>query len=125
MLVVVPTDARDPSEPETPRYEEYVDRVIFPERVGARATVNAIEGGVQTFEQAPGDLELVCMTVATGAPVAGRTLETVSLPQGALVVSDGDGNRIAGPETELTAGETYIVAMEQGVANEVRQLFRG
>jgi trk system potassium uptake protein TrkA len=88
--------------------------------------VNAVEGSsMRAFEGAPGDLELVEIEVAAGAPVAGLTLTDVSLPQGSLVVSEARGDRIAGPSTELTAGERYVVAVEPGVSDEVRQLFRG
>ena len=111
---------------DTGEYEGYVDEAVFPELYGARIMVNAVEGGgMRTFEGAPGDLELIEVHVAEGAPVAGHTLADVSLPRGVLVVSAARGHEIAGPETELVAGENYVVAVEEGVADEVRQLFRG
>lgn len=110
----------------TDEYDGYVDEAAFPERVGARLMVNAVEGsGMRAFEGAPGDLDLVEIEVAEEAPIAGLTLAEVSLPAGVLVVSAARGHHIAGPETELSAGEKYVVAVEPGVADELRQLFRG
>lgn len=111
---------------DTAEYDGYVDDAIFPEQYGARLMVNAVEsGGMRTFEGAPGDLELIEVHVAEGAPVVGLTLADVSLPEGVLVVSAARGHEIAGPSTELVAGENYVVAVEEGIADEVRQLFRG
>lgn len=111
---------------DTAEYEGYVDDAVFPERYGARLMVNAIEGsGMRSFVGAPGDLEFIEVHVAEGAPVAGLTLADVSLPEGVLVVSAARGHHIAGPSTELVAGENYVVAVEEGIADEVRQLFRG
>jgi trk system potassium uptake protein TrkA len=49
----------------------------------------------------------------------------VALPRGSLVVSNDDGNRIAGSETVLEAGRSYVVAVEPDVADEVMNLMRG
>jgi trk system potassium uptake protein TrkA len=106
-------------------YEEYVDRVVFPERAGARVAANTVEEEVRTLADVTGPLDVLEMTIAEGAPVDGRTLADVSLPRGSLVVSAADGERIAGADTELVAGRTYVVAVEPDVADEVRQLFRG
>jgi len=63
--------------------------------------------------------------VAEGAPAAGKQLSEVRFPAGTLVVSDGDGNRIARPDTTLTAGRRYVVAVEPDVADEVMNLLQG
>jgi trk system potassium uptake protein TrkA len=107
-------------------YRDLVDEVVFPERAGAHVAVNAILGSdVQTFETMSGELMVAKMRVAPDAPVAGRTLQQVTLPRGSLVVSDAAADNIAGSETVLEAGEAYIVAVEPEVADEVRQLFQG
>jgi len=106
-------------------YAEYVDTVIFPERAGARVAANAIEPELRALEGVRGDLDVLEVTVAESAPVAGRTLDAVSLPTGCLVVSDSDGTSIATADTELVAGKTYVVAAEPSVSDEVRRLFRG
>jgi trk system potassium uptake protein TrkA len=107
-------------------YEEVVDATFFPERIGARAAVNAATAGnLRTMEALPGELEIVEIRVLEEAPVAGRKLAEVALPRGSLVVSDADGDRVPGSETTLEAGRTYLVAVELDVADEVRQLFHG
>jgi trk system potassium uptake protein TrkA len=107
-------------------FEEYADALVFPERAGAAAAVNAVlGGGVRTVESLPGELEIVEMTVTEGAPVAGKTLQEVSLPRGSLVVSGAAGNEVARSDTRLEAGHGYLVAVENEVADEVSRLFRG
>ena len=111
---------------DTEAYEDVVDAVIFPERAGARSTANSVVApDVRTFEELPGDLELLEIRVADGAPVAGRTMADVAFPEGCLIISDSAGNAVATAETPLTAGQTYLVATEPGVADEVQRLFRG
>lgn len=112
--------------PDTSEYDGYVDVAEFPEQYGARVMTNAVEGSaMRSLEGAPGDLALIEIEVAETAPVAGLSLADVSLPEGTLVVSAARGDRIAGPDTELVAGERYVVAVEPGLDDEVRQLFRG
>jgi trk system potassium uptake protein TrkA len=107
-------------------YAEYVDEVVFPERTGARAAVNAITGeGVRTVEDVFGNVEILEVEIAEGAPAAGRQLSEVRLPRGSLIIVDYEGNRIGGPETVLEAGNRYVVAVESDVADEVMNLLRG
>jgi trk system potassium uptake protein TrkA len=106
-------------------YSAFVDRVVFTEAAGARVAANAIERDVRTLADVTGSLDIVELTVAEGAPVAGRSLADVALPRGSLVVSDADGNRIAGSETTLEPGRTYVVAVEPDVSDEVLNLMRG
>ncbi|MFB6168582.1 MAG: TrkA family potassium uptake protein [Haloferacaceae archaeon] len=109
----------------TEDYAKFVDDIVFPERAGARATVNAVEEGIQTLEETSAQVELLEIRIASGAPIAGQTLAEVSLPEGSVVVSDIEQARVATADTELRPGRTYVVAVESGVADELRQLFRG
>lgn len=106
-------------------YDALVDEVVFPERAGARAAANAVDRGVRALEDVTGAVEVLEIEVAEGAPVAGRSLTDIALPSGSLVVSDGDGDRIAGSETVLEAGRSYVVAAEPAVSDEIVTLFRG
>mgnify|MGYP006281784861 FL=1 len=123
-LADVQTVVRSEREPDE-EFDRFVDEVIFPERAGARAAVNAIEPDVSALEDVTGELDILEVHVAEGAPVAGKTLSEIALPTGSLFVSDAAGNNIAGPETELHAGESYIVAAEPEVIDEVMNLMRG
>lgn len=106
-------------------FDRFVDSVIFPERAGARAAANAIEPDVSALADLTGELDIMEIRVREAAPVAGRTLSDIALPRGSLIVSNAAGNKIAGPETELEAGETYVVAVEPAVVDEVLNLMRG
>ena len=107
-------------------YTRFVDAILFPERAGARVAANEIVGSdVQTLVDMTGNLEIILVRVAEGAPAAGKRLADVRLPAGALIVSDDDGNRIARSDTTLTPGSRYVVAIEPDVADEVMNLMRG
>ncbi|MFB6113473.1 MAG: TrkA family potassium uptake protein [Halodesulfurarchaeum sp.] len=107
-------------------FQGVVDSVIFPERSGGIVAANAITGSEErAIEVLSIELDILEFTVAEGAPVADRTLAEVSLPRGALVLSDESGENIADSETRLVPGRTYVVAAEGQVIEEVRQLFRG
>ncbi|MFA9518099.1 TrkA family potassium uptake protein [Halopenitus sp. H-Gu1] len=113
------------TEEDTNEYADLVDATIFPERSGARAAVNAVDPGVRALEDMIGDLEILVMEVTEQAPVAGRLLTDVALPEGSLIVSDSEGDTTAGAETVLEAGQSYVVATEPSVEDEVVRLFRG
>jgi trk system potassium uptake protein TrkA len=107
-------------------YAEYVDGLVFPERLGARAATNEIvEEGVRTIEDIAGNVEVVEVEVTEDAPVANKRLDEVRLPRGTLIIVDYQGNRIGGPDTVLEPGHRYVVAVESDVADEVMNLLRG
>lgn len=63
--------------------------------------------------------------VKEGAPAAEKELQEIRFPSGTLVISDDEGLRIARPDTRLSPGKRYLVAVEPDVANEVMNLLRG
>ena len=107
-------------------YTRFVDAVLFPERAGAQVAANEIVGGdVQTLADVTGTLDIILVRVAEGAPAAGKQLTDVRFPAGTLIISDDDGHRIARPDTTLTPGSRYVIAVEPDVADEVMNLMRG
>jgi trk system potassium uptake protein TrkA len=107
-------------------YTRFVDAVVYPERAGARVAANEIVGSdVQTLADVTGDLDIMQIRVAEGAPAAGKTLAEVRFPEGTLIVSDDDGEQVSRPETTLTPGKRYLVAVEADVVDEVMNLMRG
>ena len=107
-------------------YTRFVDAILFPERAGARVAANEIVGtDVQTLADVTGSLDIMLVRVAEGAPAAGKQLSDVRFPAGTLVVSDEDGQRIARPDTTLTPGSRYVVAVEPSVVEEVMNLLQG
>jgi trk system potassium uptake protein TrkA len=107
-------------------YTRFVDAVVFPERAGAKVAANEIVGDdVQTLADVTGNLDIMLIRVADGAPAAGKELSDVRFPTGTLVVSDDDGHKVARPDTTLVPGSRYVVAVEPDVADEVMNLMRG
>ena len=107
-------------------YTRFVDAVVFPERAGARVAANEIIGSdVQTIADVTGTLDIMLVRVAENAPAAGKRLSEVHFPAGTLVISGDGGAAVARPDTTLTGGKRYVVAVEPDVADEVMQLMRG
>jgi trk system potassium uptake protein TrkA len=110
-------------------YAGLVDRVVYPEELAAHAATNEIvhvaDGGVRTIEAVTGDLTLLELTVAADAPVAGRELQDVAFPRGAVVVAGRDSNQLPGPEMVLEPGLRYVVAVRADISDEVVRLLRG
>ena len=107
-------------------YTRFVDAILFPERAGAQVAANEIVGGdVQMLADVTGTLDIMLVRVAEGAPAAGKQLTDVRFPAGTLIISNDDGHRIARPDTTLTPGSRYVVAVEPDVADEVMNLMRG
>ncbi|AZH25647.1 potassium channel family protein [Haloplanus aerogenes] len=107
-------------------YDEIADATILPQELSAATAADILSGEeVRTIIGDHHDLEILEIEVGEGAPVAGHTLDEISLPSGSLVISDRDRTRIARADTELQAGERYIVGVESGVVEEVLSLFRG
>lgn len=107
-------------------HAELVDAVVYPRRASALLAVNAIlSGSVRSLEHAMGVLDIAEVRIGEDAPVVGKVLDEISLPEGSLVVSDVDGSRIARADTVMKAGQRYIVAAEPDVIEEVMRLLRG
>lgn len=107
-------------------YERFVDAIVFPERAGARMAASEIIGpDVEALSEVTGELDILQIRIAEDAPAAGKTLKAVRFPAGTLVVSSGNGDSVARPDTELVPGKQFVVAVEPSVVDEVMQLLRG
>ncbi|MEF8806544.1 potassium channel family protein [Natronomonas sp.] len=107
-------------------YDEVVDATLLPLSLGGDHAADILTGkDVRTLLYPTGDLDIIEVTVTETAPVAGRRLDEIALPEGALLLSTGDREELAGPETILEAGERYILAVESDVVDEVLNLLRG
>jgi trk system potassium uptake protein TrkA len=112
-----PSDAAGP--------DEFVDEVIYPERAGSKAAINRIQqNDIRVLEDVTGDLNILDLRVDPRAPVAGKQLNEIMLPDGSHVISDADGTEIARPDTTLEPGRRYLVAAEPSVADDIRKLLR-
>jgi trk system potassium uptake protein TrkA len=107
-------------------YGRLVDEVVFPERASVKTAVNALSGSdVRTFEDVTGRMEVFDIRVSPESALAGQPLDVVDLPAGSLVISGAGGERTATSETQLEAGERYIVAADPDASDAVVSLFHG
>jgi trk system potassium uptake protein TrkA len=114
----------DPSQAEAPG--EFVDEVVYPERAGSKAAVNRIQrDDVRALEDVAGDIDVLDVRIDPRAPVAGKRLDEVSLPEGSHVIADADGTEVARPGTTLDPDRRYLVAADPSVAADVRKLLIG
>lgn len=112
---------RPPSE----HHSRFADAVVYPEHAGGRIAASAMsDEKIDVLMESPGELELMYIHVAEGAPAAGKQLQELQFPEGALVVSTAAGERIATAETILQPGKSYLVAVEPDVADGVVNLLR-
>ncbi|WP_048075645.1 TrkA C-terminal domain-containing protein, partial [Haloquadratum walsbyi] len=97
-----------------------------PERASVKTAVNALSGSdVRTFEDVTGEMEVFDIRVASDSQVAGQALNEVELPEGSLVISGAGGEQTATSDTQLEAGERYIVAADADASDIVISAFRG
>jgi len=107
-------------------YDEVVDATLLPQYLGGDHAADMLTGeGIQTLVYPTADLDIIEVTVAESAPVAGRRLDEIALPAGSLLISTADREELAGPDTILEANESYILAVESDVVDEVINLMRG
>jgi trk system potassium uptake protein TrkA len=107
-------------------YGDLVDGIVYPEEPGTRAIVNeVVGGGVRSIEAVGGTLEILEIEVAPDAPAAGRNLASVNFPKGSLIIAHAGGDRVSTAETVLEPGDSYLVAVEADVNEEVMNLLRG
>lgn len=107
-------------------YDEVVDATVLPQYLGGDHAADMLTGeDIRTLVYPTSDLDIIEVTVTESAPVAGRSLDEIALPKGSLLISSADREELAGPETVLEADESYILAIESGVVDEVLNLMRG
>lgn len=107
-------------------YDDVVDATLLPEYLGGDHAADMLTGEeIRTLVYPTAALDIIEVTVAESAPVAGRRLDEIALPTGSLLISTAERDELAAPETILEAGESYIVAVESDVADEVISLMRG
>jgi trk system potassium uptake protein TrkA len=73
-------------------------------------------------------LEIIELVVSEGAPAAGRQIQEIDLPDGALVVavlrSEG-GSVVPKADTSISAGDEVLVVLDPGLEDEITQQFVG
>ncbi len=107
-------------------YDEVVDATLLPQYLGGDHAADLLTGeDIRTLVYPTAGLDIIEVTVTESAPVAGRRLDKIALPAGSLLISTADREKLAGPETILEPDESYILAVESDVVDEVLNLMRG
>jgi trk system potassium uptake protein TrkA len=107
-------------------YDQVVDATLLPEYLGGDHAADMLTSeDMRTLIYPTADLDIIEVSVAPSAPVAGRRLDEIALPAGSLLISTADREELAGAETVLKPGERYILAVEADVVDEVLNLMRG
>ncbi|ERG95434.1 TrkA family potassium uptake protein [Haloquadratum walsbyi] len=110
-------------------YAKEVDKVIYPERLGAIGAKNALLGGsVRAIADIAQRLQVVLMTITTNSPMRGYTIEEVALPAQTRVLAFGKADeqmRLPLSDDSLEVGDRLAVLADFEVLEEVRQLIVG
>lgn len=107
-------------------YDEVADATLLPQSLGGDHAADMLTGeSIQTLVYPTAGLDIIEVSVTESAPVAGRRLDEIALPTGSLLISTADREELAGAETILEPEESYILAVETDVVDEVLALLRG
>jgi trk system potassium uptake protein TrkA len=119
----------DVSEPLYGRYNDIVDEVIYPERLGAAGAKTALLGGdFSVVAEIAEHLSMASITIPEGAPVVGERVVEVELPGEARIYAHGRANSemtIPLPQTQIEAGDSVGVVVDPEHLPEVRRALSG
>ena len=105
--------------------EEFIDAVIYPEHAGSRLVLTHLLGeDFQQFTAMPEGIEVVVFEAAENAPVSGKRVTDIGLPVGSRLIADVSRSVIVTTDTRIEQGNQYMLALDRGVADEVRRLFK-
>ncbi|ERH06183.1 MAG: K+ transport system, NAD-binding component [Halonotius sp. J07HN4] len=114
------------------RYEEYAaaaDDVIYPQRLGAAGAKTALLGGsLNAIGDLTEALQLTTVTVDDDAPIVGKRVSEVDLPETARLYAHGhkrDPMTIPLPTTTIEAGDRLAVVIERDAVDEVTAILLG
>jgi len=104
----------------------FFDRVVYPERAGAKAAVNQILGDDgQVFDDVASGLDVREVRVDPEAPAADKQIDAAPLPDRSHVVFDVTDDEVTRPSTQLVPGHRYLVAAAPSVVGEVQETLAG
>jgi trk system potassium uptake protein TrkA len=114
------------------QYEEYAataDDVIYPQRLGAAGAKTALLGGsLNAIGDLTEALQLTTVTVDDDAPIVGKRVSEVNLPETARLYAHGhkrDPMTIPLPTTTIEAGDRLALVIERNAVDEVTAILLG
>ena len=111
------------------QYATEVDEIVYPERLGAIGAKNAILGGtIRAIADIAQNLQVVELTIASGSPMNGYSMEELQLPADATILAYGKADgQLEIPQSDITLEQDDRVAVlaDFEVLSDVRQLLVG
>jgi len=114
------------------QYEEYAaaaDDVIYPQRLGAAGAKTALLGGsLNAIGDLTEALQLTTVTVDDDAPIVGKRVSEIELPETARLYAHGhkrDPMMIPLPTTTIEAGDRLALVIERDAVDEVTAILLG
>jgi trk system potassium uptake protein TrkA len=111
------------------QYADEVDEVIYPERLGAIVTKNALLGGnIRAVADVAHNLQLVELTITDASPMRGYSLSELELPAQTRLLAFGKAQgslRLPTPDDSLELGDRMVVLVAFGKLDDVRSLIVG
>ena len=110
-------------------YASDVDEAVFPERLGAVVTKNALLGGsIRAVADIAPHLQVMELTVTEASPMRGYSLSELELPADSRVLAFGKADGPFGlpdEDNSLAAGDRVVVLADFDYLAEVRQIIVG
>lgn len=114
------------------QYEEYAaaaDDVIYPQRLGAAGAKTALLGGsLNAIGDLTEALQLTTVTVDDDAPIVGKRVSEIELPETARLYAHGhkrDPMTIPLPTTTIEAGDRLALVIERDAVDEATAILLG
>lgn len=111
------------------KYASEVDEIIYPERLGAIATKNALLGGnVRAIADIAHNLQVLELTVGEESPVRGYSISELVLPAQARILAFGKRGQPMGiplGDDSLELGDRLAVLADFAVLEDVHRIVVG
>ena len=111
------------------RYADEVDEVIYPERLGAIVTKNALLGGnIRAIADVAQNLQLVELAITEASPMRGYTLSELELPSDTRLLAfgeDAESLALPTPDDTLDLGNRLVILTAFDKLDDVRSLIVG
>lgn len=111
------------------KYDDSVDEIIYPERLGAAGAKTALLGGdFNVIADLTAELSVASVEIPADAPVIGERVIEVELPGKTRIYAHGRADEsmtIPLPQTTIEAGDSIAILTDPESLSEVRAALRG
>ncbi|WP_229125991.1 potassium channel family protein [Halapricum desulfuricans] len=111
------------------KYADEVDEVVYPERLGAIATKNALLGGnIRAIADVAHDVQLVELTINAASPVRGYSISELELPANSRLLAfgkEGEPMTVPTDDVSLEDGDRLVVVADFDALGDVRSIVVG